>query len=126
MLKLNKGFSKTLTLGVIALGVQTVTTLSALAGPALFYRYSAVNLNQRECLTRAVFALRSEGLDVREPDVRINNTPFVFADNETYSAIIDCSQFATGFRDSRRVTVMVSGFEGDSNRLSSDLIDRML
>lgn len=126
MPKLNTILGKTLTLTAIAVAVQTVTTLSALAGPALFYRYSAVNLSQRECLQRAVFALQQEGLNVREPDLRLNNTPFIFADNDQYSAIIDCSEFRVGVRDRGRVTVMVSGFDGDANTVSSNLINRML
>lgn len=125
MSKFNKMSGKALVMATVAVGFQAVSTLSAFAGPALFYRYSLVQLNQRGCMQRATLALKREGLNVREPEVRINNTPFIFGDNQDYSAIIDCSQFARNYRANKRVTVMVSGYGRGANTLSSALIDRM-
>lgn len=125
MSKFSNISGKALVMATVAVGVQAVSTFGAFAGPALFYRYSSLRLNQWECMRRAAVSLRQEGLNVREPDVRINNTPFVFGDNADYSAIIDCSQFAKQYRANKRVTVMVSGFGREANTLSSALIDNM-
>ena len=125
MSKISQISGKALFVATVAMGVQAVTTLGAFAGPALFYRYNSIRLNQRECTQRATIALQREGLNVREPDVRINNTPFVFGDSDDYSAIIDCSQFQPRYRANHRVTVMVSGFGRGANTLSSALINRM-
>lgn len=125
MSKFNKISGKALVMATVAVGVQAVSTFGAFAGPALFYRYSSLRLTQRECMYKAKVSLRQEGLNVRKPDVNINNTPFIFADNADYSAIIDCSQFARRSRTNKRVTVMVSGFGRRANTLSSALIDNM-
>ncbi|WP_299407441.1 hypothetical protein [Acaryochloris sp. IP29b_bin.148] len=125
MSKFNQISAKALVMATVAVGVQAVSTFGAFAGPALFYRYSTIRLNQWECMRKAAVSLRREGLSVREPEVRINNTPFVFADSEDYSAIIDCSQFAKRYRANKRVTVMVSGYGRGANTLSSSLIDNM-
>lgn len=125
MSKFNKISTKALVMASVALGVQAVSTFGAFAGPALFYRYGTVRLNQWDCMRRATVSLRREGLKVRKPDVNINNTPFIFADNADYSAIIDCSQFAKRRRANKRITVMVSGYGRGANTLSSALIDNM-
>ena len=125
MSKLSKISGKALVMATVAIGVQAVSTLGAFAGPALFYRYSSVRLNQWECMRKAAVSLRREGLEVREPEVRLNSTPFVFGDSSKYSAIIDCSQFAKGYRANKRVTVMVSGYNRGANTLSSALIDNL-
>lgn len=125
MSKFNKISTKALVMASVAIGVQAVSTFGAFAGPALFYRFGNVRINQWECMRRAKISLRREGLNVRRPEVNINNTPFIFADNADYSAIIDCSQFAKRYRANKRVTVMVSGFGRGANTLSSALIDNM-
>ncbi|NJN38459.1 MAG: hypothetical protein HC790_06510 [Acaryochloridaceae cyanobacterium CSU_3_4] len=125
MSKFSKLSGKVLVMAAVTAGVQAASTLGAFAGPALFYRYNIAQLNQWECMQRAATALSEEGLTVREPDVRLNNTPFIFADNEEYAAIIDCSQFQNSYRANNRVTVMVSGFGSGADSLSSALINKM-
>ena len=112
---------KTLAIATVATVFQTITTLSAQAGPVLSFRANYGRINGEQCIQRGVAALRSEGFPISTDAININNTSFVGGETQSTSAIVDCSEVPR----SGRVTIMVSALSNDRNS-ALDLAERLL
>ena len=105
------------------LAIQTITALSAYAGPALSFRFDYLGLNQSECMQRASNALIQTGLQAPQNLINLNNTPFLSGESSSITTIIDCSMA----NQTGRVTLMVTHTNNINTALNwaNDLLDRM-
>ncbi len=114
--------SSKISLAFIAIAAPLISAQSALAGPRLYFAYDYMKMDAGQCVNRGYQALRNQYLQIPANVNSEGGAIFAIGENQSVTAIVDCSEVAR----SGRVTVMATSRDSTVNLSYPKQIIRMM